>query len=84
VRPLILSANETVTVEVLSPTEELILTIDGQQGAFLRPGDRLVVCRAKTPLRLVRFAGQTFFSTLRRKLAWGDLGDREKEGEGEL
>ena len=33
VRPLILSAAETVTVEVLSPTEELILTIDGQEGA---------------------------------------------------
>jgi NAD+ kinase len=76
VRPLILSATERVTVEVLSPTEDLILTIDGQQGATLRPGDRLVVCRAPTPLRLVRFPGQTFFSTLRRKLGWGDLGGR--------
>ena len=78
VRPLVLPAAETVTVEVLSPSEELILTIDGQQGARLLPGDRLVVCRAKVPLRLVRFPGQTFFSTLRRKLAWGDLEERER------
>ena len=42
----------------------------------LLPGDRLVVCRAPTPLRLVRFPGQTFFSTLRRKLGWGDLEGR--------
>ncbi len=78
VRPLILSAAETVSVEVLSPMEELILTIDGQQAANLTPGDRLVVCRAPVPLRLVRFPGQTFFSTLRRKLAWGDLEDRDR------
>jgi NAD+ kinase len=78
VRPLILPAAETVTVEVLSPSEELILTIDGQQGAALSPGDRLVVSRAPTPLRLVRFPGQTFFSTLRRKLRWGDLEERAR------
>ncbi len=78
VRPLILSAAETVTVEVLSPSEELILTIDGQQGAMLVPGDRLRISRAPLPLRLVRFPGQTFFSTLRRKLRWGDLDERER------
>jgi NAD+ kinase len=75
VRPLILSAAETVTVEVLSPTEELILTIDGQEGARLLPGDRVVVSRAPVPLRLMRLPGQTFFSTLRRKLRWGDIRD---------
>lgn len=78
VRPLVLSASETVTVEVLSPTEELILTIDGQEGARLLPGDRLVVSRAPVPLRLVRLPGQTFFSTLRRKLRWGDLEERSR------
>lgn len=78
VRPLVLSAAETVTVELLSPSEELILTIDGQAGAVLVPGDRLVLSRAATPLYLVRFPGQTFFSTLRRKLRWGDLEERER------
>jgi NAD+ kinase len=78
VRPLVLSAAETVTVEVLSPTEELILTVDGQESANLVPGDRLVARRTDPPLRLVRFPGQTFFSTLRRKLRWGDLQERER------
>jgi NAD+ kinase len=78
VRPLVLSATETVTVEVLSPTEELILTVDGQESANLVPGDRLVARRTDSPLRLVRFPGQTFFSTLRRKLRWGDLQERER------
>lgn len=76
VRPLILPAEETVHVEILTPTEELIMTIDGQEAAALAPGERVAIRRAPTPLRLVRFPGQTFFSTLRRKLGWGDLVER--------
>jgi NAD+ kinase len=79
VRPLVLPADETVTVEVLSPEEHIILTVDGQVGAMLAPGDRLVVRRAPLPLRLVRLEGQTFFSTLRRKLRWGGLEEREEQ-----
>jgi NAD+ kinase len=78
VRPLVLPADETISVEVLSPTEELILTLDGQEGAALSPGDRVVVRRGKEEVKLVRFPGQTFFSTLRRKLRWGDLEERNR------
>lgn len=77
VRPLVLPADETVTIEVLSPSEELVLTIDGQESERLRPGARVVVRRAELPVKLVRFPGQTFFSTLRRKLRWGDLEERQ-------
>ncbi len=37
----------------------------------------VVARRTQEPVRLVRFPGQTFFSTLRRKLNWGDLAERE-------
>lgn len=77
VRPLVLPADETVTVEVLTPTEELILTIDGQESERVVPGQKVVARRAEQPVRLVRFPGQSFFSTLRRKLKWGDLAERE-------
>ena len=77
VRPLVLPADETLVIEVLSPTEELILTIDGQESARVVRGARVIVCRAPDPVRLVRFPGQTFFSTLRRKLRWGDLVERD-------
>jgi hypothetical protein len=30
-------------------------------------------------VHLVRFAGQTFFQTLRRKLKWGDLAERRED-----
>lgn len=78
VRPLVLPASETVAVDVLTPSGDLLLTIDGQEDAHLAPGDRVVVRRAPWPVRLVRFPGQTFFSTLRRKLGWGDLVERAR------
>lgn len=78
VRPLVLPAEETVSVDVLTPSGELLLTIDGQEDAQLVPGDCVVVRRAPWPVRLVRFPGQTFFSTLRRKLGWGDLVERAR------
>jgi NAD+ kinase len=70
IRPLVLPADAVVTVRPLSRTAELILTVDGQDGEKLRVGDRLVVKRGAPIARLVRFQGQSFYSTLRRKLNW--------------
>lgn len=70
IRPLILPASSEIHVEVLGPAEELILTIDGQDGEHLQPGDRLIIRRGTPTVRLVRLHGQTFFQTLRRKLNW--------------
>ncbi len=77
-RPLVLPADQVVTLEVLTPSEELILTIDGQEHERLVPGQKVVIRRAELPVRLVRLPGQTFFSTLRRKLRWGDLEERKR------
>jgi NAD+ kinase len=71
IRPLVLPASTEITIEALSPTEELILTVDGQDGEGLGPGDCLLVRRGEPTVPLVRFAGQNFFATLRRKLNWG-------------
>ncbi len=70
VRPLVVPATTVLTVEVTEPTEELVLTVDGEDGEALVTGDRLIVRRGEAVVPLVRFAGQTFFSTLRRKLHW--------------
>src|SRR5690606_15143197 len=79
-RPLVLPDTVEITVEVLSTTGELILTVDGQDGADLRPQDRLVVRRGKATVPLVRFASQSFFNTLRRKLHWGLEHERGSRG----
>jgi NAD+ kinase len=70
IRPLVLAPDTVVTIRPLTGSTELILTVDGRDGERLGPDDRLVVRRGDRRVRLVRFAGQTFFSTLRRKLSW--------------
>jgi NAD+ kinase len=70
-RPLVVPASTIITIEAVSASENLMLTVDGQDGEALRPGDRLVVRRGEPTVPLVRFADQNFFATLRRKLNWG-------------
>jgi NAD+ kinase len=71
VRPLVLPMDLQLTVTPLSGIDEVILTVDGQDGAELRPGDHLAVRRGEPTVPLIRLAGQNFFATLRRKLHWG-------------
>ncbi|HUF71021.1 MAG TPA: NAD(+)/NADH kinase [Longimicrobiales bacterium] len=70
IRPLVLPPTAVVTIRPLAGSRELILTVDGRDGERLGPDDSLVVARGERTVRLVRFPGQTFFSTLRRKLSW--------------
>ncbi|MFQ5535890.1 MAG: NAD(+)/NADH kinase [Gemmatimonadota bacterium] len=70
VRPLVVPADEALTVRPLDPTHELYLTADGQVAGILSAGDRVVVRRSEYAVSLVRLPGQTFFGTMRRKLNW--------------
>ena len=70
-RPLVLPAHEQITVEVRPPANELMLTVDGQDGEPVKAGDCVIVRKGEATVPLVRFPGQSFFSTLRRKLHWG-------------
>lgn len=70
-RPLVLPSTEEIRIEVLSDTTELMLTVDGQDGERLSSGSALIVRKGAPTVPLVRFADQSFFSTMRRKLHWG-------------
>jgi NAD+ kinase len=52
--------------------DSVYLTVDGQVGMKLEPGDRVMMTRATERLRLVRPARQTYFEVLRDKLKWGN------------
>jgi NAD+ kinase len=70
VRPLVISADETVTVLPVAGDASLVLTVDGQAGTDLSEGESVVVRKGESKVDLVRLPGQTFFSTLRTKLNW--------------
>jgi NAD+ kinase len=70
-RPLVVP--DAARIEVAAHGQDsMYLTVDGQVGIKLEPGDCVVVTRAAERLRLVRPERQTYFEILRDKLKWGN------------
>lgn len=71
VRPLVVSPDAEVTVDTSQSSETLMVTVDGQVGTELIPGEKLVVRRASSPVLIIRLPGTSFFERMRAKLGWG-------------
>jgi NAD+ kinase len=72
-RPIILP--ETVTVAVtLEEAQDVYLTLDGQVGQAMEPGDRVEIRQAPYYLKLVKSPYRSHFEVLRTKLGWGEFG----------
>jgi NAD+ kinase len=76
-RALVLPPTAEVTLRVEDGPEELLVTVDGQVGATFTKGEMLVVRRSAHPVPVVRFPEGSFFATMRQKLQWGGLLDRD-------
>jgi len=69
-RPLVVPGNAQVAVVVQSGSDRGQLSIDGQVGASVMHGDRIVFKRAKHTVKLLR-TRRAFFDVLHAKLKWG-------------
>jgi len=77
IRPVVLPATASVTVQADGAPEDLMITVDGQTGTTFGGADTLSVRRAKQTIKVVRFPGSSFFATLREKLGWGGIPERD-------
>jgi len=77
-RPLVLPPTSVVTLHANGGPDELLVTVDGQVGRTFCHGEALIVRRSDHPVSIVRFPEQSFFSTMREKLHWGGLQDRDE------
>jgi NAD+ kinase len=77
-RPLVLPPTAEITVQVEDGPDELLVTVDGQVGATFAAGETLVVRRSAHPVPIVRFPESSFFATMREKLQWGGLLERDE------
>ncbi|MGH7804645.1 MAG: NAD(+)/NADH kinase [Candidatus Binatia bacterium] len=71
-RPLVLSDRARVEIEIIATHSDIVLTVDGQEGMSLAPGDRVELKRASAGASLVRLPPRTYFEVLRTKLRWGE------------
>jgi NAD+ kinase len=71
VRPLVVSPDAEVVVDTTQSSEALMVTVDGQVGTNLVPGEKLVVRRSPNPVIIIRMPNNSFFERMRVKLGWG-------------
>ena len=70
-RPLIVPADRILRIALRSG-EDVKLSIDGQVGVDIRPGEEVICEPAPYKIKLVRSGEHGFFDVLRRKLKWSE------------
>jgi len=71
-RPIVLPTELTIEVTLLTETQDVVLTLDGQVGYTLAAKDTVEIRKAPFRIRVLRFPQKHFFSVLRTKLKWGE------------
>jgi NAD+ kinase len=73
-RPVVIPGSASVLVfpTAHDPDQEIVLTLDGQVGLILQPGDAVEAVRSGTPVRLVKAPTHSYFDVLRQKLKWAE------------
>lgn len=70
-RPIVLPGDVKIDVTLRSVQDEVHLTVDGQVGQPLNPGDRVTVQRSPVVVQLIAPSDKNYFDVLRGKLKWG-------------
>lgn len=71
-RPLVVPPGIPIELRLTSDNGEVFLTLDGQRGMAMLPGDRVEIRQSAHRVLLVRSTALDYFSILRTKLRWGE------------
>jgi len=71
-RPIALPDNVVVTVRLMSLSEDVSLTLDGQIGFSLEPDDIVEIKKSRFKIKLIKHPGKSYYEILRTKLKWGN------------
>ena len=70
-RPLVISSEQKITVEVKSPSDKIQISCDGQRVHFLEPPATLTIVKSTNSVLLAHSKRTNYFEILRNKLYWG-------------
>jgi len=71
-RPLVLPGDAHIRVRLLSDDQDIVLTLDGQEGIPVHPNEVVVIERSPHRFSLLHTGQRSYFDVLRTKLRWGD------------
>lgn len=67
-RSIVISQEEEVRVEVVGGKNDVMLTIDGQQGYRLNEGDVIIIRKSDFTAKMIKLKGKNFYDVLRTKM----------------
>ncbi|MBD3424455.1 MAG: NAD(+) kinase [Candidatus Latescibacteria bacterium] len=73
VRPLVISAEEKIELEVMEAGDGILMTKDGQAGERIELNDRITIGKSPKVTRLVVRKDYNFYTLVREKLRWGGV-----------
>ncbi len=71
-RPIVVPDDVEIRATLKTRQEEVILTLDGQQGFPLEVGDVVEVRKSNVGILLIKSPDRHYFEVLREKLKWGE------------
>ncbi|MBF0308063.1 MAG: NAD(+)/NADH kinase [Magnetococcales bacterium] len=78
-RPIVVPGQGTVTIGVVEDGLDRLLTLDGQSGFPLEPGDMVEIRRSPHRLKVIHPPQRNYYAVLRDKLRWGERVGRQPE-----
>jgi NAD+ kinase len=74
-RPIVIHAGSEIEISVCGHTDpkDVRITCDGAANLTIGEGEKLLIRRHPTPVRLLHPVGHDHFNVLRAKLGWGEL-----------
>ncbi len=69
-RPLLIPDNTRVEIRLEGSPEDMVLTLDGQEGIELDPGDKIFITQSPNKIRMISFEEQSYFEVLKTRLHW--------------
>jgi len=70
-RSMVISAESTLKIELVTGGEEVWFTLDGQRGGLMEENDTVEVKRSRFALQLISSPKRNYFDLLQEKLGWG-------------
>ena len=69
-RPLLIPDDTRVEIRLEGSPEDMILTLDGQEGFEMDPRDKIFVKKSRNNIRMISFEDHSYFKVLKTRLHW--------------
>jgi NAD+ kinase len=69
-RPLLIPESTRVVIRLEGSPEDMILTLDGQEGFEMDPKDKIFIEKSPNTLKIISFEDQSYFKVLKTRLKW--------------